>query len=315
MAHLRRFWSDRSNGAFVSIRFAPSPGPAKLAEEIRAFFLSAMSNARLCQLAKSNPPPGHRPPRKPHAAAHPAAHQENPRRHKPLGDGHPLNLIFDADDTLWDSNIHFLEAEARFIAALAAAGGGETAAVRTAIRRREPEIIESHGYGREPFVALMRMVAAELAPPRARETLGAEIERIAADFLERECELLPDVEPTIVELAARHRLTLFTKGQPREQLRKLERSGLRRHFSHVEVTPEKDEAAYWRLVETAALDRARAFMIGNSPRSDINPALRAGLRAVFIPHPHTWELEHEEVDLNDERVTMIANFRTLRQIF
>ncbi|MGB6562753.1 MAG: HAD hydrolase-like protein, partial [Candidatus Binataceae bacterium] len=124
-----------------------------------------------------------------------------------------------------------------------------------------------------------------------------------------------DVEPTLAELAARHQLTLFTKGNPREQLRKLERTGLRRHFSHVEVPPEKDEAAYRRLVEAAALDRTRAFMIGNSPRSDINPALRAGLRAVFIPHPHTWELEHEEVDLTDERVTVIANFRILREIF
>jgi len=127
--------------------------------------------------------------------------------------------------------------------------------------------------------------------------------------------LLPDVEPTLVELAARHHLTLFTKGNAREQLQKLERSGLRRHFSHVEVPHEKDEAAYRRLVEAAALDRARTFMIGNSPRSDINPALRAGLRAVFIPHPHTWELEHEEIDLDDERVTVITNVRVLCEIF
>jgi putative hydrolase of the HAD superfamily len=243
------------------------------------------------------------------------AHPQKPRRCKPLGDGRPLHLIFDADDTLWDSNIHFLEAEAHFIAELVAAEAGATEAVRAAIRQRELEIIKSHGYGREPFVVLMRMVAAELAPEGARETLGAAVERIAAHFLERECQLLPDVEPTLIELAARHHLTLFTKGQPREQMRKLERSGLRRHFSHVEVPPEKDEAAYRRLVEAAGLDRTRAFMIGNSPRSDINPALRAGLRAVFIPHPHTWELEHEEVDLADERVTVIDNFRILREIF
>jgi len=216
---------------------------------------------------------------------------------------------------LWDSNIHFLEAEAHFVAELVAARAGAIEAVRAAIRRRELEIIRSHGYGREPFVILMRRVAAELAPHGAREALATAVERIAAHFLERDCALLPDVEPTLSELAARHHLTLFTKGQPREQLRKLERSGLRRHFSHVEVPPEKDEAAYRRLVEAAALDRSRAFMIGNSPRSDINPALRAGLRAVFIPHPHTWELEHEEVDLADERVTVIAKFRTLREIF
>lgn len=185
--------------------------------------------------------------------------------HKSLRDGRPLHLTFDADDTLWDSNIHFLEAESRFVAELTGAGLGEMEPVRAAIRRRELEIIQRHGYGREPFVALMRMVAAELAPPHARETIAAAVERIAAHFLERECDLLPDVEPTIVELAARHHLTLFTKGQPHEQMRKLERSGLRRHFSHVEVPSEKDEAAYRRLIAAAALDRERAFMIGNSP--------------------------------------------------
>ncbi len=257
-------------------------------------------------MTSRNPPRSHRPHK---------ADPKEPRGHKPLGDGRPLHLIFDADDTLWDSNIHFLEAEAHFVAELVAAQAGATEAVRAAIRRRELEIIRSHGYGREPFVILMRMVAAELAPPLALDTLNDAVERIAAHFLERDCELLPDVEPTLVELAARHHLTLFTKGQPREQLRKLERSGLRGHFSHVEVPPEKDEAAYRRLVEAAALDRTRAFMIGNSPRSGINPALRAGLRAVFIPHPHTWELEHEEVDLADERVTLITKFRTLREIF
>jgi putative hydrolase of the HAD superfamily len=246
---------------------------------------------------------------------HATVYPRGPRAHRPRRDGRPLHLIFDADDTLWDSNIHFLEAEAHFVAALLAAEAGAIETVRATIRRCELEIIKSHGYGREPFVVLMRMVAAELAPQGAHEKLAAAVERIAAHFLERECELLPDVEPTLVELAARHHLTLFTKGQPREQLRKLERSGLRRHFRHVEVPPEKDEAAYRRLVEAAALDRTRAFMIGNSPRSDINPALRAGLRAVFIPHPHTWKLEHEEVDTADERVIVITKFRTLCEIF
>jgi putative hydrolase of the HAD superfamily len=263
-------------------------------------------------LSKSHYPTRDRPLE---AGAHAAPHPHRERRPKPLGDGRPLHLVFDADDTLWDSNIHFLEAEARFVAELVAAGAGETAAVRAALRRRELEIIRSHGYGREPFVVLMRTVAADVAPPGERDAVVAAIERIAEDFLARECALLPDVAQTLAELAARHHLILFTKGHPREQMSKLDRSGLRPHFSHVEVPPEKDEAAYRRLVEAAGLDRARTFMIGNSPRSDINPALRAGLRAVFIPHPHTWELEHEEIDLDDERVTVITNVRVLCEIF
>lgn len=239
----------------------------------------------------------------------------SPRACVIAGDGGPLHLVFDADDTLWDSNIHFLEAEAEFTAAIIAAGAGAPEAVRTTIRRRELEIIRSHGYGREAYVVLMRQVAAELAPEGAREALAAAVERIGAHLLERHCELLPGVAPTLAELAGRHRLALFTKGRRHEQLRKLERSGLSVHFSHIEVPAEKDVAAYRRLVEAAALDPARTFMIGNSPRSDINPALRAGLRAVLIPHPHTWELEHEEVDFADERVTVLTNFRELLEIF
>lgn len=230
-------------------------------------------------------------------------------------DGLPFNLVFDADDTLWDSNIHFLEAETEFIATMVAAGAGAAEAVRTAIRRCELEVIRSHGYGRGPYVVLMRQVAAQLAPGTAHDALDAIVERIGAHLLERDCALLPGVESTIADLAGRHRLALFTKGRRDEQLRKLERSGLGRHFSHIEVPPEKDEAAYRRLVEAAGFDPQRTFMIGNSPRSDINPALRAGLRAVFIPHPHTWELEHEEIDFADARVTVLANFRALLEMF
>ena len=201
------------------------------------------------------------------------------------------------------------------MAAMVAAGAGAPEAIRTVVRRHELEIIRSHGYGRGPYVVLMRRVAAELAPAAAREALDAAVERIGAHLLERDCALLPGVESTITELAGRHRLALFTKGKRHEQLRKLERSGLGPHFSHVEVPPEKDVAAYRRLVEAAALDPKRTFMIGNSPRSDINPALGAGLRAVFIPHPHTWELEHEEIDFADGRVTVLTSFRGLLEIF
>lgn len=199
--------------------------------------------------------------------------------------------------------------------AMVAAGAGAHGEIRTVMRRRELETIRSHGYGRGAYVVLMRRVAAELAPEAASQALEAEVERIGAHLLERHCSLLPGVESTIAELASRHRLALFTKGRRHEQLRKLERSGLGCHFRHVEVPAEKDVAAYRRLVEKAALDPQRTFMIGNSPRSDINPALRAGLRAVFIPHPHTWELEHEEIDFADGRVTVLTNFRGLLEMF
>ncbi|HTY53844.1 MAG TPA: HAD family hydrolase, partial [Candidatus Binataceae bacterium] len=214
----------------------------------------------------------------------------------------PLNLIFDADDTLWDSNVHFLEAEQAFIAAIRQAGiAAEAAAIGDLIRQCELEVIRTHGYGRRPYVRALHRALEALVAVEACELMRAEIERIGEHLVGRHCELRPGVESTLQELAERHRLLLFTKGQPSEQLEKLERSGLAPMFSRVEVAAEKDTAAYHRLIESAGLEPARTFMIGNSPRSDINPALRAGLRAVYIPHPHTWVLELESVDLTDDR--------------
>lgn len=226
-----------------------------------------------------------------------------------------LNLIFDADDTLWDSNIHFLRAQADFVETLARYGVDNGAVVRASIRRHELAVIETLGYGRQPFVIALHQVTRELIPSEHREAAEAEVGRIGDRLLTSHCEVLPGVEPTLSRLAQRHHLLLFTKGQPNEQIGKLERSGLRKFFTRVGIPVEKDETAYRVLLAQAELDPARTVMIGNSPRSDINPALRAGLRAVYIPHPHTWELEHEELDHRDERVVMVTGFPNLLQLF
>lgn len=226
-----------------------------------------------------------------------------------------LNLIFDADDTLWDSNIHFLEAETAFVDLLAGAGVVNPGEIRAAMRRHELRVIERHGYGRRPYVIALQRVVEEVAPPHHHDKLRAAVERLGDQLIDRHCELLPGVAPTLGELAQRHRLLLFTKGDPREQLRKLDRSGLRSLFARVGVPVEKDPGTYRLLLAQAELDPSRTFMIGNSPRSDINPALKAGLSAVYIAHPHTWELEHEEIDHASGRVTVLDAFPHLLQVF
>jgi putative hydrolase of the HAD superfamily len=225
-----------------------------------------------------------------------------------------LNLIFDADDTLWDSNIHFLEAFDSFAVAVENLMIGlSRVKIQDAVRRAELHLIKSLGYGRRPYVMALHHAAEDLAPSDSK--LRDEIERIGACLIERDCALLPDVEPTLRELSQRHRLLMFTKGQRDEQLRKLARSGLAPLFDRVETPREKDVDAYRRLVRDAELNPSMTFMIGNSPRSDINPAVRAGLRAVYIPHPHTWELEHEEIAEADGMIIELTSFRRLVEVF
>src|ERR1700686_35403 len=226
-----------------------------------------------------------------------------------------LNLIFDADDTLWDSNIHFLEAFDSFAAAVGDAGLGLSRIdIQAAVRRAEILLIKTHGYGRRPYVRALHQAADEIAPA-GHDSLGDEIERIGAHLLERDCALLPDVEPTLQQLSQRHRLLMFTKGQRDEQLQKLARSGLAPLFDRVETPREKDVDAYLRLVRDAELKPSSTYMIGNSPRSDINPAVKAGLRAVYIPHPHTWELEQEEIAEGDGMDIELPPFRRLVEVF
>ncbi len=118
----------------------------------------------------------------------------------------------------------------------------------------------------------------------------------AQSVSQHEMELLPGVADTLAVLSERHRLILVTKGDPVEQRDKLGRSGLEPLFSAIEVLPEKTAAAYEALALHHACNAPTTWMIGNSPKSDINPALAAGLHAVFIPHGATWILEHETID-------------------
>jgi putative hydrolase of the HAD superfamily len=112
-------------------------------------------------------------------------------------------------------------------------------------------------------------------------------------------------------------LILLTKGALEEQSGKVERSGLKDYFAEIEIVPEKDLTTYSTLVSKHGLSAESTWMVGNSPKSDINPALAAGLNAVFVPHGATWILEHEEVTPAQppSRLLVVERFAELQQHF
>src|SRR5262249_16385574 len=112
-----------------------------------------------------------------------------------------------------------------------------------------------------------------------------------------------------------HDLTLFTKGHPDEQKLKIDQSGLGRYFQHTAIVKEKDADAYRNLVGERGMEPDRTWMIGNSPKSDVNPALDARLNAVFVPHAHTWILEKQEIVPGKGRLVTVEAFGELMKIF
>jgi putative hydrolase of the HAD superfamily len=118
--------------------------------------------------------------------------------------------------------------------------------------------------------------------------------------------LIEGVPETLSYLCKRkHHLILMTKGNITEQSGKVERSGLREYFSAIEIVAEKNAPTYRNIVSKYQLAQDATWMVGNSPKSDINPALAAGINAVFVPHDQTWVLEHEAVNPAPEGVHLL----------
>ncbi len=225
-------------------------------------------------------------------------------------------LLFDADDTLWENNIYFERAIAAFISFLDHRVHSPEQ-VRQHLNACEHATIAAYGYGLSSFRRSLVTCFEQLAEVPLTSDVESQIHSFAEIISTSEIELLPSVAETLHQLHGRNRLILVTKGDTAEQTDKLVRSGLSGLFTAVEVLAEKNVAAYLEVIRRHSLTPAETWMIGNSPKSDINPSLAAGLNAVFIPHDHTWELEHEIVDAAPEgqRLLTINAFADLLRVF
>ncbi len=224
-------------------------------------------------------------------------------------------LLVDADDTLWENNIYFERAFDDF-AAFLDHSALTPAQVREVLNEIELVNARIHGYGARNFGLNLQQAYRHLAEREIREDDLGHVMSLAERILEQPLELLPGVKETLEYLAGRHDLTLFTKGHPEEQRMKVDRSGLAGYFAHTAIVKEKDAHAYRRLVEERGLRPQQTWMIGNSPKSDINPALEAGLNAVLVPHPRTWVLERAEVRNGAAgRLLKVERFSDLRRHF
>ena len=225
-------------------------------------------------------------------------------------------LLIDADDTLWENNIYFERAIAKFISFLDHREYSPEM-VRLMLNDVERESIVKHGYGLHSFAHSLVDTFEKLSADPVTPELHERIRSFAHQIADHPIEVLPEVPGTLEYLGQRHHLIMLTKGNFAEQSGKVERSGLKEYFAAIEIVAEKDESTYRAAIAKYALDRDSTWMVGNSPKSDINPALAAGLHAVFIPHNDTWILEHEDLATAPTRqqLLVVEGFGDLRKHF
>lgn len=224
------------------------------------------------------------------------------------------HLIVDADDTLWENNIYFERAFEDFIAYMDHSTL-KPEEVRVVLDEIELVNNKTHGYGSKNFARNLgqcyeRLIEREVGPDDL-STIMAFAERI----IQHPLELIDGVASTLEYLASRHDLTLFTKGHPEEQKLKIDRSELGIYFGHTAIVKEKDIDSYTALIQERQMDPEFTWMIGNSPKSDVNPALAVGLNAVYVPHERTWHLEKTELGTGAGKLLIVEQFSDLRDHF
>ena len=222
-------------------------------------------------------------------------------------------LLIDADDTLWENNIYF-ERVIASVQMMLRPLGVTPEEFRGHLNEAERKHIVIHGYGTENFTRSLVATYERFLPPGSDSSMSSKVRDLGLGIMDHPLELLDGVQETLDYLAPRHTLFLVTKGDRGEQTRKIEASKLRSYFRDVEILSEKNAAAFKQLMKKGSWDPVRTWMVGNSPRSDINPAISAGINAVYIPHPHTWVLEHEE-PVQHPRLLQLGRFSELRQHF
>ena len=223
-------------------------------------------------------------------------------------------VLIDADDTLWENSIYFEQAFDEFVQLLDHPRLSP-AQVREILDSIEIESIRVNGYGAKNFGGNMQQCFRLLAERPYTDEDARAVMQVADRIAEQPMKIFDGVEQTLAYLAERHHVTLCSKGHPEEQNQKIDRSGLRRHFDDCHVVREKDVATYRGLVEQTGREPRKTWMVGNSPRSDINPALAAGLGAVLVRNPNTWSLEQEEIPRPSPRFVVLSAFKDLREMF
>jgi putative hydrolase of the HAD superfamily len=162
-------------------------------------------------------------------------------------------LLIDADDTLWENNIYFERAIVSFISFLDHKVH-TVEQVREHLNAFERATIAEHGYGLQSFRRSLIDCFEQLSESTITPERHAQIVSFTNAIASSKIELLPGVGETLEELSRRHRLIMVTKGNEVEQIDKLERSGLRRFFSAVEVLAEKNTAAYRAVIAAHECD-------------------------------------------------------------
>ena len=215
-------------------------------------------------------------------------------------------IFFDADDTLWENEQFFRNAEAQFAELLADYTSPE--GVQAMLWQKQEDNIPLFGYGSKTYMIGMTDAAMEFCGGHLPDKIYYGLKKIITELAYHEFQIIDGVEETLQALHGHYKMIVATKGDLTEQMSKYRASGLDKYFHHCEVMENKNEQNYLELAAKHDLQPEQILMIGNSVKSDIAPVVNIGGVAINTPHEVVWV--HEMMDMPEsDRIIVVENIR------
>lgn len=226
-------------------------------------------------------------------------------------------IIFDADDTLWENNMFYVQAGADFFDLIEKAGFSRREAEKE-FDTLEVWVVKEMGYGSVNFVYILEELFKRYNAKNGRNLDQQKFKQIVKRFTDHptgQPKMFPDVIETLNVLKNNFELFVLTKGEFSEQQGKIQRAGVDQIVKGYFIPSEKNDATYQNLLDEHNWKAEETCMVGNSPKSDINPALRLGLFAIHIPYRDTWKLDNEPIEAVEGRFLELQSFNELQKVF
>lgn len=220
-------------------------------------------------------------------------------------------IFFDADDTLWENEWYFRDAERQFHELFADYASKED--IVHVLWKKQEDNIPYFGYGSKTYLIGMLDTAHELYGKPLPEDIYSKVKEIIRNLAFHEVDIYENVQETLEALSQKYRLAVVTKGDLTEQLTKYHKSGLAKYFHHIEVVPNKSPEDYLGVISKLDIEPSEVLMVGNSVKSDIAPIIEIGGTAVYIPSENIWI--HEVMDLpSSENIIELSEISQLKEI-
>lgn len=216
----------------------------------------------------------------------------------------PKIIAFDADDTLWHNEPYFDEAQERFCVMFQDYASHQE--ILGLILNHQVNNLPLYGFGIKAFTLSMIETALEITNHQISGKGIGQILAIGKDLLQKPVELLPNITEVLDQLKGKYKLVVATKGDLKDQHRKLHDSGIGAFFHHIEVMSDKTELDYQKMLGRLECEPEDFLMIGNSLKSDILPVLNLGGHAIHVPYHTTWAYEKIDFEIEHDNFKSIA---------